>query len=188
MDADLRSRRINEAREREESRRRARDEAERQLQEEAERELRSEEGRRSRDETERLAAAAAADALGPATEKLPVIDLNQAEQNVGRPSPGSPGSASGLSRSALRRPTSAPASEEVEAISRAAEAVSRAAAPSTRLPSAALPTVPIAASGSAAERSAAAALSLPEELSLPDVEPRDDDRDGGAETVRGRHR
>jgi dTMP kinase len=115
MDADLRSRRINEAREREESRRRARDEAERQLQEEAERELRSQESRRSRDEAERLAAVAAAEALGPVTEKLPVIDLHLTD-----------------SRSADLGPADSRAVSEVEAISRAAEAVSRAAAPPTR--------------------------------------------------------
>jgi dTMP kinase len=79
MDADLRAKRIDEARNREESRRRARDEAERQLQEEAERELRSEEGRRSREETERLAAAAARAAVGPTTEQLPVVDLHPVE-------------------------------------------------------------------------------------------------------------
>jgi dTMP kinase len=74
MDADLRARRINEARDREESRRRARDEAERQLQEEAEREIRSQERSHSREEIDRRAnAAAAAAALGPATDQVPVL-------------------------------------------------------------------------------------------------------------------
>lgn len=76
MDADLRTKRISEARLREESRRKAREEAERQLQEEAERELRAQEGRRSRDEAERRAAAAAATAaIAPVTERLPIVDL-----------------------------------------------------------------------------------------------------------------
>jgi dTMP kinase len=101
MDADLRTKRIDEARVREESRRRAREEAERQLQEEAERELRSQEGRRSREEAERLATAAAAAAVGPETEKLSVIDLHL-DHDL-EPSP------------------------EVETIGRAADAVSRAA-------------------------------------------------------------
>ncbi|GLY31070.1 dTMP kinase [Kineosporia sp. NBRC 101731] len=71
MDADLRRRRVEEAREREESRRRARDEAERQLQEEAERELRAQESRRNREEVDRRASeAAAAAALGPVTEPV----------------------------------------------------------------------------------------------------------------------
>jgi dTMP kinase len=77
MDADLRAKRISEARLREESRRRARDEAERQLQEEAERELRAQESRHNRDEADRRAAEAASlatAAIEPATEKLPVID------------------------------------------------------------------------------------------------------------------
>jgi dTMP kinase len=75
MDADLRARRIDEARQREESRRRARDEAERQLQEEADRELRSQGLRRSREEIDRRAsAAAAAAALGPPTDQVPVVD------------------------------------------------------------------------------------------------------------------
>jgi dTMP kinase len=73
MDADLKARRMQEAREREESRRRAREEAERQLQEEAERELRAAEGSNRREQTDRRAAQAAADALGPPTEKLPVV-------------------------------------------------------------------------------------------------------------------
>nr|WP_269327102.1 dTMP kinase [Kineosporia mesophila] len=71
MDADLRRRRVEEAREREESRRRARDEAERQLQEEAERELRAQESRRNREEVDRRASeAAAAATLGPVTEPV----------------------------------------------------------------------------------------------------------------------
>ncbi|WP_308113472.1 dTMP kinase [Kineosporia corallincola] len=71
MDADLRRRRVEEAREREESRRRARDEAERQLQQEAERELRAQESQRNREEVDRRAsAAAAAAALGPVTEPV----------------------------------------------------------------------------------------------------------------------
>ncbi|WP_285617006.1 dTMP kinase [Kineosporia sp. NBRC 101677] len=71
MDADLRRRRVEEAREREESRRRARDEAERQLQQEAERELRAQEMQRNREEVDRrAAAAAAAAALGPVTEPV----------------------------------------------------------------------------------------------------------------------
>ncbi len=77
MDADLRAKRIGEARLREESRRRARDEAERQLQEEADRELRSQGSSHSRDEAERRATEAAvlaAAAIEPVTEKLPVMD------------------------------------------------------------------------------------------------------------------
>ncbi|GAB3265275.1 hypothetical protein GCM10027456_48610 [Kineosporia babensis] len=71
MDADLKRRRVEEAREREESRRRARDEAERQLQQEAERELRAQESQRNREEVDRRASeAAAAAALGPVTEPV----------------------------------------------------------------------------------------------------------------------
>jgi thymidylate kinase-like protein len=100
MDADLRARRIGEAREREESRRRAREEAERQLQEETDRELRSQDSDHRREEAERRAAAAAhAAAREPVTEKLPAVDVR------------------------------GPATDEVEAISQAADAVTRAAAP-----------------------------------------------------------
>ncbi len=96
MDADLRARRIEQAREKEEARQKARDEAERQLQEEAQRELRSQEGRRNREETERMAAAAAAAALGPVTEQLPVIDPEPA------PPPSPPSSAAAPSQPAGR--------------------------------------------------------------------------------------
>jgi dTMP kinase len=76
MDADLRAKRIGEARLREESRRRARDEAERQIQEEADRELRLQESSHSREEADRRAEAAAlAEAsTEPVTERLPVVD------------------------------------------------------------------------------------------------------------------
>jgi dTMP kinase len=139
MDADLRAKRIGEARQREESRRRARDEAERQLQEEAERELRAQEGRHSRDETDRRsveAASAAAAAREPVTEQLPVVD------ELG------------------------PVGDGREAISQAAAAVSRAATPPA--PTVQRPLVPGFPAGagqgtrSAAERAAAAALAAAE--------------------------
>ena len=66
MDAELRAKRIEEARKREESRRRAREEVERQLQEEAERELREGEARRAREATD-LRAASAATSAGSAS-------------------------------------------------------------------------------------------------------------------------
>jgi dTMP kinase len=153
MDADLRTKRISEARLREESRRKAREEAEHQLQEEAERELRAQEGRRNRDEAERRSAAAAAAAVAavapvePVTERLPIVD--------------------------------AFGGNEVETIGRAAEAVSRAAAPASA--TAQLPSVPPAAPTSAAERAAAAVLAEPEPRS-------DQEQDGDVETRRGRHR
>jgi dTMP kinase len=170
MDADLRTKRIGEARLREESRRRAREEAERQLQEEAERELLAQQSSRSRDEAGRRAAEAAATAFAamePVTEQLPVVD-----------------------------PLGPPA-HDVEAISRAADAVTRAAhaAPAPAPPSPAppspapastdqaegtirLPLVPgfpegagqgtrSAAERSAAERAAAAAL-RPRERKTPE--------------------
>jgi hypothetical protein len=166
MDADLRAKRIGEARQREESRRRARDEAERQLQEEAERELRSQESSHSRDEAERRAteaALAAASAIGPVTEQLPVIEHR--------------------------------GGDDVQAISRAAEAVARTATPARRAPvdppgAARLPLVPGFPAGagqgtkSAAERAAAAALASTQRRTNPDHEslddePKDDDPRAG---------
>jgi dTMP kinase len=128
MDADLRAKRIGEARVREESRRRAREEAERQLQEEADRELRLQESGHTRDEADRRAAEAAALAAAaarePVTDQVPVIE----ETVVDAPEtdPRAPYSRSTEPRAAESR---GPVRDEVQAISRAAEAVTRAARP-----------------------------------------------------------
>ena len=130
MDAELRARRIGEARLREESRRRAREEAERQLQEEAERELRLQESGHTRDEADRRAAEAAAVAAAavrePVTDKLPVID-HPRDDHPRDVDPRDDYPRDGYPRD--DEPRSAPVRDEVQAISRAAEAVTRAAAP-----------------------------------------------------------
>jgi len=197
MDADLRAKRIGEARLREESRRRARDEAERQIQEEADRELRLQEGRHSRDEAARRAGEAA---LAAASGE-PVTEPRGLAQPIGS------------------------AGDDVQAISRAAAAVARAAAAQKanqifaepvgrrtsadqadhRIPvdpepgsvgeSVRAPLVPGFPAGagqgrSAAERAAAAALaasgsSSPNSSSRPDDEP---DPDDTSDPRSGRHR
>jgi len=179
MDADLRAKRIGEARLREESRRRARDEAERQLQEEADRELRSQESRHTRDEAERRAgeaASLAAAAIEPVTDRLPVID------------------------------PFGPAGGDVQAISQAAAAVARTAAhgghpaentrPGSDDGDSRPPLVPGFPAGagqgtkSAAERAAAAAISSSAAQSAAKArrEQDDDSPDDAPESRGGRHR
>jgi dTMP kinase len=163
MDADLRTRRLGEAREREDARRRARDEAERQLQQETERELRAQGSSRSRIEADLRAAEAAAlaaAALEPMTGE-PVTAEPMTGDGTGAHGTGSghmtptgeetvggrPRSDAGAEPVTERLPVlDGPASgaaggvEAVRAIGRAAEAVTRAAR--TPPPSRSGPLVP----------------------------------------------
>lgn len=91
MDADLREKRVSEARLREESRRRAREEAERQLEEEALRDRHAKDRARRREEADRRSAEAAAEAMREGTAELPPVEaISRAADAVARAAVGPP--------------------------------------------------------------------------------------------------